>query len=78
MAKSLRLQLEVDIHAVTCPGVWFNRKAPVFLSICFLGYHVKTKLFPPTFPLLFNDKFVFEKTFPGMLLGGEDASIFSW
>ena len=65
MAKSMRLQLEVDIHAVTCPGVWFSRKGPVFLNICFLGYHVKTKPFPPTFPFLFGDKFVFEKTFPG-------------
>ncbi len=26
---------------------------------------MKTKPFPPTFPLLFGDKFVFEKTFPG-------------
>lgn len=22
MSKSLRIQLEVDVHAVTCPGVW--------------------------------------------------------
>ena len=65
MSKSMRIQLEVDIHAVTCPGVWFTRKGPVFLSICFLGYHVKTKPFPPNFPFLFGDKFVFEKTFPG-------------
>jgi hypothetical protein len=29
------------------------------------GFHVKTKPFPATFPLLFGDKFVMEKTFPG-------------
>jgi len=66
MSKSLRIQLEVDVHAVTCPGVWFSRKGPVSLSLCFLGYHVRTKPFPPTFPFLFGDKFVFEKTFPGV------------
>ena len=65
MSKSIRIQLEVDVHAVTCPGVWFPCKSPVYLSICFLGFHVRTKPFPANFPLLFNDKFVFEKTFPG-------------
>ena len=56
---------QVDVHSVTCPGVWFPCKSPVYLSICFLGFHVKTKPFPAAFPLLFGDKFVFEKTFPG-------------
>jgi len=37
----------------------------VHLSICFLGFHIKTKPFPATFPLLFGDKFILEKTFPG-------------
>ena len=65
MSKSMRIQIEVDVHAVTCPGVWFNCKSPVYLSICFLGFHVRTKPFPANFPLLFSDKFIFEKTFPG-------------
>ena len=69
MSKSIRCQLEVDVHAVTCPGVWFPCKSPVYLSICFLGFHVRTKPFPANFPLLFNDKFVFEKTFPGKIFG---------
>ena len=62
----MRVSVEVDVHSVTCPGVWFPCKSPVYLSICFLGFHVKTKPFPAAFPLLFGDKFVFEKTFPGM------------
>ena len=65
MSKSMRIQIEVDVHAVTCPGVWFACKSPVYLSICFLGFHVRTKPFPANFPLLFADKFIFEKTFPG-------------
>ena len=65
MSKSIRISVEVDVHSVTCPGVWFPCKSPVYLSICFLGFHVKTKPFPAAFPLLFGDKFVFEKTFPG-------------
>ena len=68
MSKSMRVSVEVDVHSVTCPGVWFPCKSPVYLSICFLGFHVKTKPFPAAFPLLFGDKFVFEKTFPGMSL----------
>nr|ACO14887.1 C9orf68 homolog [Caligus clemensi] len=75
MAKSLRLTLDMEIHAVTCPGVWFSHKGPIYLSVCFLGFHVRTKPFPPTFPLLFGDKFLFEKTFPGVssLQGLEDV-----
>ena len=57
---------QVDVHSVTCPGVWFPCKSPVYMSLCFLGFHVKTKPFPAAFPLLFGDKFVFEKTFPGI------------
>ncbi len=68
MSKSMRVSVEVDVHSVTCPGVWFPCKSPVYLSICFLGFHVKTKPFPAAFPLLFGDKFVFEKTFPGKSL----------
>ncbi|XP_040569154.1 uncharacterized protein [Lepeophtheirus salmonis] len=66
MSKSLRLTLDMEIHAVSCPGVWFSHKGPIYLSVCFLGFHVRTKPFPPTFPLLFGDKFLFEKTFPGI------------
>ena len=29
----------------------------VHLSVCFLGFHVKTKPFPPSFPLLFHDRY---------------------
>ena len=57
--------LEVDVHSVSCPGVWLSKKSPVFLSLCFLGYHVQTKPFPASFPLLFGDKFIFERTFTG-------------
>ena len=54
--KALKLRAEVEVHSVSCPGVFFACKGPVHLSICFLGFHVKTKPFPPSFPLLFHDK----------------------
>ena len=54
--KALKLRAEVEIHSVSCPGVFFACKGPVHLSICFLGFHVKTKPFPPSFPLLFHDR----------------------
>ena len=54
--KALKLRAEVEIHSVSCPGVFFPCKGPVHLSICFLGFHVKTKPFPPSFPLLFHDR----------------------
>ncbi|XP_071525062.1 uncharacterized protein [Panulirus ornatus] len=64
--KALKVTTEIDIHAVSCPGVWLPGRGRCSLSLCMLGFHTRTNKLPPVFPLLFHEKFKFERTFVGV------------
>ncbi|XP_050687041.1 spermatogenesis associated 6-like protein [Eriocheir sinensis] len=51
---------------VSCPGVWLPGRGRCSLSLCLLGFHTRTNKLPPVFPLLYHDKFKFERTFVGV------------
>ena len=58
------LILKISWNADETNNLWYLKVGHCFkfwtqvhLSICFLGFHVKTKPFPPSFPLLFHDKY---------------------
>ncbi|XP_071444427.1 spermatogenesis-associated protein 6 isoform X2 [Hetaerina americana] len=59
--KGFKVVIVLDIHAVTCPGVWLCPNGKVRLKTNILGFSSKTKCLPPIFPLLFHEQFVFEK-----------------
>ncbi|XP_075683622.1 spermatogenesis associated 6-like protein isoform X2 [Rhinoderma darwinii] len=59
----LKVVVELQIHAVTCPGVFLPDKDDVFLNVSILGQSKETKCFPAVFPLLFHEKMRFEKVF---------------
>ncbi|XP_002731113.1 spermatogenesis associated 6-like protein, partial [Saccoglossus kowalevskii] len=61
--KALRVKVELNIEAVTCPGTFLRERDDVYLSICLLGYQRKTICVPPVFPLLFHQILRFERTF---------------
>ncbi|KAI6064006.1 Spermatogenesis-associated protein 6 isoform X2 [Aix galericulata] len=48
---------------ITCPGVQLKDKEELYLSVSLLGQYKKTRCVPAAFPLLFQEKIVFEKTF---------------
>ncbi|XP_047738786.1 spermatogenesis-associated protein 6 [Hyalella azteca] len=64
--KALQLSAEVNVHAVSCPGVWLPGKGRCSLSLCLLGFHTRTNFQAPVFPLLFHEKFRFQRTFLGV------------
>ncbi|XP_064087746.1 uncharacterized protein LOC135202327 isoform X2 [Macrobrachium nipponense] len=64
--KALKITTEIDIHAVSCPGVWLPGRGRCSLSVCLLGFHTRTNKLPPVFPLLYHEKFKFERTFVGV------------
>ncbi|XP_031352296.1 spermatogenesis associated 6-like protein isoform X1 [Photinus pyralis] len=61
--KALRVQIELDIQAVTCPGVWLCPNGKVSLQIYMLDSCIQTTALPPVFPLLYHEQFIFYKTF---------------
>ncbi|KAJ3599386.1 hypothetical protein NHX12_033349 [Muraenolepis orangiensis] len=65
--KVVKCTVYLDIHAITCPGALLAQSEEVYLSVCVMGQYRKTHCAPPAFPLLFNHKMVFVRTFPGVV-----------
>ncbi|XP_068091744.1 spermatogenesis associated 6-like protein isoform X2 [Hyperolius riggenbachi] len=59
----LKVVVELQVHAVTCPGVFLPDKNDIFLNVYLLGQCKETRCLPAVFPLLFHEKMRFEKVF---------------
>ncbi|XP_043917036.1 spermatogenesis associated 6-like protein isoform X2 [Protopterus annectens] len=62
--KALKVVTELEIHAITCPGVFLPEKDDVYVAVCIFGQYRKSRCLAPVFPLLFHEKMRFEKVFP--------------
>ncbi|XP_013803914.2 spermatogenesis-associated protein 6 isoform X3 [Apteryx mantelli] len=56
---------------ITCPGVLLKDKEELYLSVSVLGQYKKTRCVPAAFPLLFEEKLVFEKAFADIVDPGD-------
>nr|XP_031827118.1 spermatogenesis-associated protein 6 isoform X3 [Nomia melanderi] len=61
--KGFLVRVRLDLHAITCPGVWLCPSGKVALRITSLGSTLESHRVSPIFPLLFHNEFHFEKTF---------------
>lgn len=61
--KAIKCIVDVDVTAVSCPGTFLQNNEYVYLNMSMLGSEFKTKSVPSSFPLLFYQRFTFEKTF---------------
>ncbi|KAM4050573.1 spermatogenesis associated 6-like protein isoform 2-T2 [Anomaloglossus baeobatrachus] len=59
----LKVVVELQVHAVTCPGVFLPDKDDIFLNVGILGQFKETRCLPAVFPLLFHEKMRFEKVY---------------
>ncbi|XP_069084437.1 spermatogenesis associated 6-like protein isoform X2 [Pleurodeles waltl] len=59
----LKVQVELHIQAITCPGVFLPEKDDIYLSVSMLDQWKDTECLPPVFPLLFHEKMKFEKVY---------------
>ncbi|XP_048505059.1 spermatogenesis-associated protein 6 isoform X2 [Athalia rosae] len=60
------VKIELDLHAVTCPGVWLCPNGKVALQLNTFNNCIESRQITPIFPLLFHDKFTFKKVFTGI------------
>uniref|UniRef100_A0A2C9JHG1 Spermatogenesis-associated protein 6 N-terminal domain-containing protein n=1 Tax=Biomphalaria glabrata TaxID=6526 RepID=A0A2C9JHG1_BIOGL len=61
--RALRCVVDLQIHALSAPGVWLPSKEDVYLSISLFNQYRNTRLLTSIFPLLVHEKFQFEKTY---------------
>jgi hypothetical protein len=61
--RALRCVVDLELHAVSAPGVWLPSKEPVYLSISLFNQYRNTACYDSVFPLLINEEFRFEKTY---------------
>ncbi|XP_078264698.1 spermatogenesis-associated protein 6 isoform X4 [Rhinoraja longicauda] len=74
-AKKAIKNVRILISWVSCPGVYLPEKDDVYVSVCMLGKFQKTKFLPSVFPLTFNHKMKFEKSFPEAMNPGDVADL---
>ncbi|XP_041738434.1 spermatogenesis associated 6-like protein [Coregonus clupeaformis] len=61
--NAMKVVVELQLRAVSCPGVHLPAKDDIYLSVCFMSQYCKSECLPPVFPLLFREKMRFEKVF---------------
>ncbi|XP_076580382.1 spermatogenesis associated 6-like protein [Chaetodon auriga] len=61
--KALKVVVELNFRAVSCPGVHLPAKHDIYLSMRFMGQCRQSECLPAIFPLLLHEKMTFEKIF---------------
>ncbi|XP_037349322.1 spermatogenesis associated 6-like protein isoform X2 [Talpa occidentalis] len=71
----LEVVVELQVRAISCPGVFLPGKQDVYLGIYFLNQYLETDSFPPVFPLMIQQSMKFEKVFENAIDPGTVADI---
>ncbi|CAF0732099.1 unnamed protein product [Adineta steineri] len=61
--KAYRYSVEMGVHAVDAPGTRLTTKGDLYINICLLGIHKRTRMMPPYLPINIDQTFIFDKTF---------------
>ncbi|XP_077004392.1 spermatogenesis associated 6-like protein isoform X2 [Tamandua tetradactyla] len=71
----LEVVVELQIRAVSCPGVFLPGKQDVYLGVYILNQYLETDCFPPVFPLVIQQSMRFQKVFENAIDPGAVADI---
>ncbi|XP_075414972.1 spermatogenesis associated 6-like protein [Tenrec ecaudatus] len=71
----LEVVVELQLRAVSCPGVFLPNKQDVYLGVYFLNQYLETDCFPPLFPVVIHQTMRFEKVFEKAVDPGAVADI---
>ncbi|XP_046743242.1 spermatogenesis-associated protein 6 isoform X2 [Diprion similis] len=64
--RGFSVKIELDLHAITCPGVWLCPNGKIALQLNMFNNCIESHQITPIFPLLFHNKFTFKKVFTGV------------
>ena len=59
--KTYRYSVELNVHAVDAPGTRLTTRNDIYINICLLGIHKRTRHMPPNLPMHIDQKFYFDK-----------------
>ncbi|XP_030573190.1 uncharacterized protein LOC115771576 [Drosophila novamexicana] len=84
--KRFHMRLELQLHALTCPGVWLCSHGYLEATVKTLGYYFRTGAMEPRFPMLCHDQFTMEGYFRSVnsleqmrqMLNSEQLEITLW
>ncbi|KAM8802508.1 spermatogenesis associated 6-like protein [Rhynchonycteris naso] len=71
----LEVVVELQIRAISCPGVFLPDKQDVYLGVYLLNQYLETDCFPSVFPIMIQQRMVFEKLFENAIDPGAVADI---
>ncbi|XP_008576424.1 PREDICTED: spermatogenesis associated 6-like protein [Galeopterus variegatus] len=71
----LEVVVELQIRAVSCPGVFLPGKQDVYLGVYLLNQYLETNCFPPAFPITVQQSMRFEKVFENAIDPGAVADL---
>nr|XP_019585397.1 PREDICTED: spermatogenesis associated 6-like protein isoform X2 [Rhinolophus sinicus] len=71
----LEVVVELQIRAISCPGVFLPDKQDVYLGVYLLNQYQETDCFPSVFPIVIQQRMRFEKLFENAIDPGVVADI---
>nr|XP_010344483.1 spermatogenesis associated 6-like protein isoform X4 [Saimiri boliviensis boliviensis] len=71
----LEVVVELQIRAISCPGVFLPGKQDVYLGVYLLNQYLETNSFPSAFPIMIQQSMRFEKVFENAVDPGAVADI---
>ncbi|XP_075864782.1 spermatogenesis associated 6-like protein isoform X1 [Microcebus murinus] len=71
----LEVVVELQIRAISCPGVFLPDKQDVYLGVYLLNQYLETHCFPAVFPIMIQQSMRFEKVFENAIDPGAVADL---
>ncbi|KAF6127387.1 spermatogenesis associated 6 like [Phyllostomus discolor] len=71
----MEVVVELQIRAISCPGVFLPDKQDVYLGVYLLNQYLETDCFPSVFPIMIQQRMRFKKLFENAIDPGAVADI---
>jgi hypothetical protein len=60
-SKDYRYSVEFNIHGLDAPGTRLIKNGDIYINICLLNTHKRTRIMPPYLPMHIDQKLYFDK-----------------